>query len=421
MVTQEEWQRISKLISSGLSVPRVADMVGRSAPTIYRLIALNGPKNKVETRNSKTSKKLIKFEKYLKERVKNGVMNRKKLHAEIVGLGYKGSYSSLIRYLSIDKMKLSKHITAMRFETMPGEQAQVDWGSFGKVIIKGRKERLYSFVYVLGYSRMMFVEFTVKQNLQTFEQCHIHAFEVLGIPKTIVYDNIKTVVLDRKKIASGELKFQYNPAFLDFSRYYGFSIKLCAPYWPRSKGKVEAGVKYIKNNFMEINIKKGFISLKDLNEKVKLWLTKTAHSRIHGTTKEKPNMLWPYEKPFLRSISEFPTYSVSPYLVRNSTKDCMIQYKSNFYSVPSKFTRKKLYVKEINESGVSNIEIYFEGEVIAVHNVDTGKGKLVINDDHHPFSKKNRTVRSNIKKSTILSKNRVDYSRPLSYYSNLNN
>jgi len=70
---------------------------------------------------------------------------------------------------------------------------------------------------------------------------------------------------------------------------------------------------------------------------------------------------------------------------------------------------------------VSNIEIYFEGEVIAVHNVDTGKGKLVINDDHHPFSKKNRTVRSNIKKSTILSKNRVDYSRPLSYYSNLNN
>src|SRR5204862_98653 len=92
--------------------------------------------------------------------------------------------------------------------------------------------------------------FVVRQNQQTLQACHIHAFEKIGIPQIILYDNMKTVVLGRKKLADGSKKIQYNPAFLDFARYYGFEVKACPPYWPRAKGKVESGVKYLKNNFM---------------------------------------------------------------------------------------------------------------------------------------------------------------------------
>lgn len=374
MIKQQEWTKIYNLFRVGLSVPKIAQRVGRSCPTIYRLIENGGPKH----RHRKT----------------------KRSHKEITN--YKRS---------------------IRFETEPGEQAQVDWGSFGKVTIKGRVNRLYCFVYVLGYSRSMYIEFVVKQCLPVFEQCHINAFEKLGIPKTILYDNIKTVVLNKEKLPSGEKKIHYNPAFLDFTRYYGFEAKLCPPYWPRTKGKVEAGIKYVRNSFMpSITFKKSFSSLKELNEKASQWVSKVANLREHRTTGEKPINRWLKEKSHLQILKNFPPYPVLPFIERASTKDGMIQYKTNFYSVPIQFARRKLLIKEGSKNGVNFIEMYHEDNLITQHDLSQGRGNWIIKDCHlekNSFNNKTRKTLKKLIRKTLSKPLSEISSRSLSYYDNL--
>lgn len=211
------------------------------------------------------------FREYLILRLSKGISNSQKLFSEIKDKGFDGSYATLYRYLKRDlstfwkkqykknyqftslnsTTNLNKYKRAIRFETEPGEQAQVDWGHFGEVIINGIKERLYCFVFILSYSRTSYIEFTTSQKLSVFENCHINTFKVLGIPNNIVYDNTKTVVLSNKKMPDGTRRVHLNLAFLDFANYYGFNIIVSPPYWPRNKGKVEANVKYVRNNFMQ--------------------------------------------------------------------------------------------------------------------------------------------------------------------------
>lgn len=245
MLKLQEIKTIKNLLQVGLSVSEISRRVGKSLPTIYRI------RNEFNFSDSykkdgflSKSKELIPFESYINKRTKAGITNIKKLHEELKMKGYKGSYTSLYRYkrLITHLGILRKYKPSCRFETEPGEQAQIDWGSCGKIEVNNRDEQLYCFSYLLGYSRAMYVEFTIKQNLQTFENCHIHAFKSIGIPKILVYDNIKTVVLKREKLPDGTKRIHFNPAFLDFSHHYGFEIKLCGPRWPRSKGKVESSI-----------------------------------------------------------------------------------------------------------------------------------------------------------------------------------
>lgn len=422
MINQREWLEIQRLLKLELPVTEVAHRTGVSVTTIYRLLKNNGPKD--HKKDKSTPRKLIRFTKYLDKRFNIGVLNAQKLYLEIKKQGYRGSYPAVNDYLNskgrqvrrirkfpfLKSLPKSSYKPAIRFETEPGEQAQVDWGHFGKIEINGRLEKLSCFVYVLGYSRMMYVEFTIKQNLQTLEACHIHAFEKLGIPKEVVYDNMKTVVLKIQKLTNNKSSPIYNPAFLDFAKYYGFEPFACPPYWPRAKGKVESGVKYIRNNFMQgLRLKKSFKSLEDLNEEARKWIDEVANTRVHSTIKIKPINRFKKERNFLRSPNHIPPYLTSPLIVRNSTKDGFIQYKSNFYSVPIQFARRKLYLREINTNGIVTIIIYHENKVIAEHPLSRARGEWVINDNHIPkqYKRQNRRKGSS---SLIIGV------RPLSYY-----
>lgn len=365
------------------------------------------------------TRRVKKFTKYLKTRVAQGVTNRSKLYREIVERGYKGHPVSVNRFVNVLKDNETRIKPSIRFETKPGEQAQVDWGRFGEVEISGRTEKLSCFVYVLGYSRMMYVEFTIKQTLQTLQQCHINAFEILGIPKVIVYDNMKTVVVKREKAKNKMQDIYLNPAFLDFAQYYGFNIQLCPPYWPRAKGKVEAGVKYVRNNFMQgMVFKKDFSSLEGLSKKAREWLETVANTRIHGTTNKKPISRWRKEQKYLYFPKNVPAYATSPFLARNSTKDGLVQYKSNFYSVPVQYVRKKILLKELNANGLITIEFYHEDKIIAQHKLSMERGKWIIDDKHLI---KNNNISQRKRKNKRLTRKVDDNSSaigicPLSYY-----
>lgn len=147
----------------------------------------------------------------------------------------------------------------VRFETEPGKQAQVDWADFGHITADGKRQRLYCFIMVLAYSRVLYLEFTTSTDTGTFLRCHLNAFRFFGgLPREILYDNLKSVVLHRDE--NGRPVF--NQRFMDFAEQFGFRPIPCRPYRARTKGKVERPVGYIRSSFfqgLEIH------SLADLN------------------------------------------------------------------------------------------------------------------------------------------------------------
>lgn len=148
----------------------------------------------------------------------------------------------------------------VRFETAPGQQAQMDWSDFGNWDGK----RLYGFALTLAWSRMQYVEFTQRQDMETMLNCMVHAFSYFGgVTAAILTDNMKTWVVDRI-----DGKPCFHARLLDFASYYGFVPRVCHPYRPETKGKIESTIRFIKSSFWP-GI--GFETLPDLNRQALAW------------------------------------------------------------------------------------------------------------------------------------------------------
>lgn len=217
---------------------------------------------------------------------------------DIRELGYPGSRSILQEFLTTEYSNLKLvHDPVVRFETKPGEQMQVDWTT-----LRFGKEPIYGFVATMGYSRQTFVYFTDNMKAETLVKCHELAFLSFGgIPKTILYDNMKTIVDTRD--AYGKGKHRFHGLMHDLSKRLGFQIKLCRPYRAKTKGKVERFNSYLKGNFyrslvIKLEDAKLAVDVQTLNGHIHGWLAK-ANNRIHGTTKQKPSVLLAEEKKYL--------------------------------------------------------------------------------------------------------------------------
>lgn len=302
----------------------------------------------------------------LLDRYKN--ISAERIYEEIKKKGYYGKISILRDYLrSIREKKKEAYV---RIETLPGEQAQVDWLDCGTIKIGEYTRKLSCFVMVLSYSRLIYLEFTLSQRLETFIQCHINAFRFFkGIVKKILYDNLKTVVLVR---FGREIRF--NPKFEAFRGYYMFEAILCNPYSGHEKGKVESGIKYVKQNFLSGRHFKSFTDLKGQSMK---WLMETANVRVHGTTHKRPIDLYELEKDKLMALpnKDYDTKIVIP---TKSTKDCRVRFDSNAYSVPFQYASKALTLKATD----TEVMIYNDTTLIA-HHKRTYEKYLAIEDPRH--------------------------------------
>jgi transposase len=138
-----------------------------------------------------------------------------------------------------------------------------------------------AFVMVLSFSRALYVEFVQQQDLSTLLRCHLHAFEAFGgVPQRILYDNMKTVVLER----SAE-RVVFHPRLLDFALLAGFTPKACRPYRAQSKGRVERAIRYVRDSFWPVD----FTDLHDLNRQASAWLAGVANVREHATLQAPPH------------------------------------------------------------------------------------------------------------------------------------
>ena len=175
----------------------------------------------------------------------------------------------------------------VRFETGPGEQMQVDWA-----VIRRGSNRLSVFVATLGWSRATYVEFVTDERVETLIEAHENAFLAFGgTPREVLYDNMRTVVLERHGYGRGRHRF--HPGFLDFARHCGFRPRLCAPYRAQTKGKVERFIRYLRHSFYvplasRLAQEGLIVDRETANLAVGRWLREVANARVHGTTGEVP-------------------------------------------------------------------------------------------------------------------------------------
>jgi len=288
-------------------------------------------------------------------------ISAKRLLREIRAEGYDGGYTILKDYLTLVR-PVKQPLAIYRYETKPGHQAQVDWGECGEAFLDGKNRKLYCFSMILGYSRMRYAEFTLSQDVHTLIRCHINAFQYFGgVPEEILYDNMKTVII-RKSSQSKESR--WNQIFSDFSRHYGFISRTCKPYTPKTKGKIENTIGYIKRDFFEGT---PFISFSDINIKLLQWL-KRVNSEIHGTTKEIPEIRLEKEK--LRNIREITPFQIVHRETRKVAPDSYLSYLGNRYSVPYAYANRTVTLN-IQEGSFT---VLYNGTEICTHEFLSGSG-----------------------------------------------
>lgn len=419
MISSEQITEIKRLHLAGNSTLQIANTLSISTPSVYKYLK-NQEQSISDTHNNDTSYKIQPFIEEISQKINNGVSNNRKIFEELAAKGFEGSYSLLNTYLQQKREeKISKSIRSyQKVETGPGEQGQVDWGQFGTVIVNNMEVKLNAFVYVLSYSRAMYAEFTTSQKQKVWQECHMNAFERLGIPKNLRYDNLKSVVISRDKLPDGEEKVNYNPDFLNFSKYYKFGIEACPVYYPASKGKVESGVKYLRNNFMSGEVfQKTFNSVDELNTKLTEWLKKFANNRVHSTTKQKPSDLWLKESSHLFiPQKDFPRYKYNCIQSRWSSQNCMVTYQKSSYWIPPEFARKKIEVEEVTENGENKLLFFFRGTKIFEHTQSTKPGGWILPPDYKIREKKDKGSRNTRVRQFYEIK--ID-GREMSYYDNL--
>jgi len=326
----EEWMDIRTLRKEGHSIKAIARQTGRSRNTVRRVLREPGP---TSFNQPQRPSRLDAFKSYLRGRWESCGLSAVRLLPEIQAMGYTGSVVTLRRYLHSLKPERGRlRKLTVRFETPPGQQAQADWAYGGRFPDPdGHIFPVYVFVMVLGFSRMLYIEFTSSMKLPVLIQCHLNAFAFFaGWTLEILYDNMKQVRLSPTEL---------NPLFVDFAQHYGFAIKTHRIRRPRTKGKVERMVHYVKDAFLNGS---SFTDLADLNTQARSWLAHTANTRLHATTGQRPVDLWPQEK--LTAINPVPPYQLCQWMPRTAGFDGFVRFEKSRYSFPPEYAGQTVFI-----------------------------------------------------------------------------
>lgn len=293
-----------------------------------------------------------------------------RLHRMVVERGYPGGPDHFRRIVS--RLRPRKPAEAyLRLRTLPGEEAQVDWGHFGRIQV-GRASRVVSaFVMVLSWSRMPFVRFYLDQRLGSFLHAHTEAFDAFGgVPRRILYDNLKTAVLERR----GEA-IRFHPTLLELASHHGFEPRPVAVARGNEKGRVERTIRYLRTSFWPAL---EWDDLDDLNARVAGWCTDVAATR---KCPEDDSMTvgtaWKEEQPRLLELPDdrFPTHDR---IEAKVGKRPYVRFDGNDYSVPHTHVRRRVTVLATPEV----VRVVVGDTVIAAHMRSFEKGAQVEDPAH---------------------------------------
>jgi transposase len=291
--------------------------------------------------------------------------------------GYSGSYSSVHRF--VRHLEPTTPEVTVRVETRPGEEAQADFGYAGRMIDPGTGElrKTWVFVMTLSWSRHQYVEFAFDQKLETWLRLHRNAFAYFnGVPERVVIDNLKAGIA---RACRDEPQAQQ--AYRECAEHYDFLIRPCRPRTPEHKGKVEqGGVHYVRRNFLG---GREPTTITRANQDVLRWVETTAGQRVHGTTKEKPQVRFETEQEALHTLPGTP-YDMAIWKQVKLHRDCCVVFERAYYSAPFRLVGQQVWVR----GGTREVQIYTSDyQLVATHSRALRPGQRLTNLDHLPSGK----------------------------------
>ncbi len=365
MIRSRTVHKIRELSSQGHSIHSIAREVGLSRNTVRRY--LRG--NPVAAARPPRPSKLDPYKEQIKHWVtQDHLFNCVVMLERLRGLGYTGGHTIIKDFVRELRPPRAGHHPVRRYETKPGEQMQIDWGEF-HYEEQGQGRKVFGFAAVLGYSRMRFIVFTKRCDVSTLMRCTMAACDYFGgLPQAILADRMKSVLVDM----DGNTPL-WNSRFADFLASIGVVPRVCKPYTPQTKGKIERSIGVIKQSFWP---GVSFTDLTDLNAQAKQWLERR-NNQVHSTTRVRPVERWPQEK--LRTLPPGFAWERFRSEDRQVTWDGYVSYDGVLYGVPSNPPVAGTAVQVSLQGEV--ITIFYRGQMIAQHTVRAASGTLVPHPD----------------------------------------
>lgn len=305
--------------------------------------------------------------------VDQGVQATTIYQALVEQFAFTGSYSSVRR--KVKRLRAQNPEASCVLDFAPGQAAQVDFGTGPSItdVFSGDSFKTWVFVMTLCFSRHMYAEIVTDQKVATWLACHRRAFEFFnGVVGKLIIDNPKCAIT-RACFHDPEVQRSY----AELAEGYGFVISPCPPRDPQKKGRVEAGVKYVKNSFLPL---RKFRSLTDANDQLSRWVLQTAGNRTHGTTHQKPLSLFAEtEKHLLKRLPDVPV-QIATWTRIKVHGNCHVQFEKAYYSAPFRLVRQQLWLKATDTS----VKLYHDLMLVATHPRRNRPGQRSTVDAHMP-------------------------------------
>jgi len=297
-------------------------------------------------------------------------LNSARLYEMVKQRGYEGGPDHFRHVISRHRPR--RVVEAyLRLKTLPGEQAQVDWGHFGHIAIGRAKRPLMAFAMVLSYSRQPFVRFCLNAQMENFLRGHVAAFEAFGgVPRVLLYDNLKSAVLERQGDA-----IRFNPALLEFAGHYRYEPRPVAVARGNEKGRVERTIRYVRENFFAA---REFADVDDLNRQVIAWCNGPAAQRLCPEDRtETVQQAFESEQDKLLALPDNPYVTEEQVEVRIG-KTPYARFDLNDYSIPYTHVQRTLTVRATPDT----VRILEGSNELARHHRSYDKGQQIENPQH---------------------------------------
>lgn len=375
MQKPEDVSEILHLRQKGFGSRRIAEELGISRNTVKRYLRQGGW---APSRRPKRRRALEGLDEWLRASFRQHRGNADVVRQELrKQKGIDVSLRTVERHVTRYRQELEVEAKAtVRFETPPGKQLQIDFGQMSQVVVDGKPIRVHLFVATLGHSRRPFVApFRTESQENWFEgldRCFRH---FNGVPEEVLIDNPKALVTNHDP-HTGEVTL--NEKFKAFAAYWGFRPVACRPYRPRTKGKTERGVGYVKRNCMAGHV---FADWEALEAHVVAWMRDVADVRVHDTTGERPiDRFERDEKHRLRPLRGRPPFQQMREVLRKVHADGTVEVDTNHYSVPWRLAGDLVSCRLVgNELVIAHLQ---DSQEIARHTIRAGRREYVIDPSH---------------------------------------
>lgn len=362
MLKKENVMDIYTLHRQGLTINGIAAKLGMNWRTVKKYVT-NGFQQKNYDTHSRTSQ-LEAHIPVIESWLKKDAYTATWIYDHLKLMGYRGGYDQVKRKVRSIKDRLTA-TAYVRFETEPGQQAQVDFGEYQIRDEQGNNvETIYLFAMILGFSRKTYYEFIRKRDMASFLECHIHAFEYFGgVPSESLYDRMKNVLI--REMAGVR---EWNADFYAFCLHYAIKPLVAPPYAAWVKGKIERPMNYVRENFW-----RGY-SYRDIsttNRDILEW-AKERDTRVHGTTHERIDLRFERERPLLGSLPVH-RYDTSQKVFRKVHKDCTVHFGGNTFVLPHRSVGKEVLLKV--KQGL--LAAYLDEELLVTYGIPEGTGYFV--------------------------------------------